>query len=396
MRRGTEAARRGAWGIVAGRKMYHGIVSFTAKIAAFVRKHELIVPGERVGVAVSGGADSVALLRALLELRGELGCVLAVVHFNHKIRPEAGEDAGFGEGWAKEYGLEFFGAKGDTKEFGKATHNSIETSARMLRYGYFDRLVIDHRVDKIATAHTLSDQAETVLLRLLRGAGSRGFVGIYPDRGRSVFPNIESYSKCQRPALRDLLGSAIVRPMLNTSRQEVENYLRILKQPWREDSSNRKLEHTRNRVRHVLLPLLENEFNPNIADILANTAEIARAEEEYWGLETGKFIDPVTKHPRLNLDVLLKQPLALRRRVLRQAFEQASGKTLDFEHTDALVRFLERRESSRLQLAEYWFAVLDWPRRTLSFEERLPVRKAGTAVDTKASKPKKRSAGSRG
>src|SRR3954447_11850784 len=120
MRRGTEAARRGAWGIVAGRKMYHGIVSFTAKIAGFVRKHELIVPGERIGVAVSGGADSVALLRALVELRGELGCVLAVVHFNHKIRAEADSDAEFVKGLARKFGLEFFSGEGDAKEFARA------------------------------------------------------------------------------------------------------------------------------------------------------------------------------------------------------------------------------------------------------------------------------------
>src|SRR3954454_13300138 len=99
--------------------MYHGIVSFSAKIAGFVRKHGMIRPGDRVGVAVSGGADSVALLRALVELRAEFGCVLVVVHFNHKIRPEAGSDAEFVKGLAREFELEYFVGEGDAKKFAR-------------------------------------------------------------------------------------------------------------------------------------------------------------------------------------------------------------------------------------------------------------------------------------
>src|SRR5438477_11448210 len=118
-------------------------MDFAAKIAKYIRKHKLIVPGERIGVAVSGGADSVAMLRALLELGGELGCVLAVVHFNHKIRPEAEEDAAFVEELAKQHGLEFFGSSGDVKRFGAARRASLETAARELRYGFFAKLAID-------------------------------------------------------------------------------------------------------------------------------------------------------------------------------------------------------------------------------------------------------------
>src|SRR3954464_14742701 len=174
-------------------------MDFVPKIAKYIGKHGMIRPGDRVGVAVSGGADSVALLRALLELRGELGCVLAVVHFNHKIRPDSSSDSEFVRELAERHGLRMFVAEGDTKKFSEGTHNSIETSARMLRYGYFDRLVIDNQLDKVATAHTLCDQAETVLLRLTRGAGNRGAVGIYPDRGRSVLPNIEGERKKHKP-----------------------------------------------------------------------------------------------------------------------------------------------------------------------------------------------------
>src|SRR5438270_14045871 len=111
-------------------------MDFAAKIAKYIRKHKLIVPGERIGVAVSGGADSVAMLRALLELRGERGCVLAVMHFNHKIRPEADSDAEFVGGLAREFGLECFVGEGDAKKFARERRVSLETAARELRYQF--------------------------------------------------------------------------------------------------------------------------------------------------------------------------------------------------------------------------------------------------------------------
>src|SRR4051812_42954815 len=158
--------------------MYHGILCFPAKIAAFVHKQGMIRPGDRVGVAVSGGADSVALLRALVELRRNLGCVLTVVHFNHKIRAEADSDAEFVKGLARKLGLECFVGEGDAKRFARERRVSLETAARELRYQFFSQLGLD----KIATAHTLDDQAETVLMKLLRGAGTKGMSGIWPMR----------------------------------------------------------------------------------------------------------------------------------------------------------------------------------------------------------------------
>jgi tRNA(Ile)-lysidine synthase len=386
-------------------------VDFAAKIARYVRRHQLIVPGERIGVAVSGGADSVALLRALLELRRELGCVLAVAHFNHKIRPEADADAEFVESLAGQQGLEIFGSSGDAKSFAAERRVSLETAARELRYQFFSSLSFD----KIATAHTLDDQAETVLMKVLRGAGTKGMSGIWPcvstrypvpstqrNAARRSHPFAKGAKGWGTPSLR------VIRPMLGVRRREVEAYLRSLGQEWREDASNRDVKHTRNKVRHEMLPLLEHEYNPNIYQQLADAAEVARGEEEYWAevLSTQYSVPSIQERqsPRhgpstsvaaatsarddnfLHVETLAQQPLALRRRVVRAAFEQATGKALDFEHTDALVRFLERRESSMLQLPERWFAVLDWPRRTVSFEERMPLRRDGTATDKSPSK----------
>jgi len=352
----------------------------------------------------------VALLRALFELRGELGSVLAVVHFNHKIRPESGAEAEFVERLAQELGLEFLGGEGDAKKFASQQRMSLETAARELRYEFFSQLSFD----KIATAHTLDDQAETVLMKLLRGAGTKGLSGIWPVRQYPV-PSTQ-YPENAGPSTRAKDGRSlgitsveIIRPMLGVRRKEVEGFLRGLGQQWCEDASNRDVKHTRNKVRHELLPLLEREYNPNIYQQLADAAEVARAEEEYWAevvrrqeagggrqekqhsaIRNQRLEKQVPRSARddnyLELNPLLEQPIAVQRRVVRRAFARVSGKALDFEHTDELVRFLERRESSLLQLPAPWFAVLDWPQRTLSFEERGPVRNAGTSKPQSASK----------
>ena len=397
-------------------KMYHDIVSFPAKIEGFVRKHGMIRPGDRVGVAVSGGADSVALLRALRELHGDLGCVLAVVHFNHKIRAEADSDAEFVRELAEKFGLEFFCGEGDAEKFARARRVSLETAARELRYGFFSQLGLN----KIATAHTLDDQAETVLMKLLRGAGTKGMSGICPFLS-AQYPVLSTQNKQVPRSARDdnqKQTLEIIRPMLGLRRREVEEYLRSLGQEWREDATNRDVKHTRNKVRHELLPLLERAYNPNIYRQLADAAEVARAEEEFWAekiarreagggmreeqsprhcpstRDDSRVTDRSIGDSGVDLESLLDEPLAVRRRVVREAFRQASGKSLDFEHTDELVRFLERRESSRLQLPEYWFAVLDWPKRRVTFEHRTAA-KGGTLKAGITSKKKGRIAARR-
>ena len=149
---------------------------------AYIRKHELLKAGDRVGAAVSGGADSVAMLRLLLELRDEIGIVLSVVHFNHKLRgAESDGDEQFVAELAGRHELPFHGESGEVARHSAEKHLSIETAARELRYSYFRRMLAEDCMDRIATAHTLDDQAETVLMRLARGAGTRGLAGIYPQ-----------------------------------------------------------------------------------------------------------------------------------------------------------------------------------------------------------------------
>ena len=235
-----------------------------------------------MGTAVSGGADSVALLRLMLELRDELGVVLSVVHLNHKLRgADSDADEQFVRELAEAHGLELISENCDVKAYSAEKKLSLEAAAREVRYGFFETLLKKRDLDKIATAHTRDDQAETVILRLLRGTGFRGLGGIRP-----------------RLFIRDQAAAAcgeIIRPLLSMKRDAVKNYLAQAKQNWREDETNNEVKYTRNRVRQVLMPLLQKEFNPAIAEKLAELAEIARGEEQFWKTECTRLLREISK-----------------------------------------------------------------------------------------------------
>jgi len=267
-----------------------------------IRKQGTMRAGDRLAVAVSGGADSVALLCLLLELRAELGIVLSVAHVNHKLRgEESDEDERLVVKLAGQHGLELHvcAAVVDGKhrrEKGSEIGSGVEAAGRELRYGFFRQLAREGRVTKIATAHTLDDQAETVLLRIFRGTGIRGLSGIHP---RIVFEE-------QGRAFGEL-----VRPLLGFRRAALQEFLRERGQSWREDSSNQNIAFLRNRVRHRLLPIIGEEFGAAAIEHMGELAEIARAEEEQWSVGGGQW--PASTHsvPSAQYPVLrIRQPAA--------------------------------------------------------------------------------------
>lgn len=311
-----------------------------AKALQFIREHRLIIPGDRLSVAVSGGADSVALLRVLLRLREELGVVLSVAHFNHEIRGAAADaDEDFVRKLAQQFDLEFHLASGDAPAFASNRGLSLETAARELRHAFFAQLISEGKANKIATAHTQDDQAETVLMRILRGAGTRGLAGI------------AAWQK----------QKSLVRPLLTVTRQEVEAWLISLKQPWREDSTNQDVRHARNRIRHELLPLLQRDYNPAIRQTLADLADVAREEEAYWQKELPGFMARLVRSGKPSrsgrsnrqqlvqaLDVAAFQtlPLAIQRRLLRTIGDQFRV-ALEFKHIQELLAFAAEGKTSK-------------------------------------------------
>lgn len=318
------------------------------QVRKYIADQRLLRPGDRVAIAVSGGADSVALLRVLLELRDELGLVLSVAHFHHGIRgADADADRQFVAGLTAEFQLELHSGSGDAPAYAAEHRMSLETAARELRHRWFASLIAQGKADVIATAHTLDDQAETVLMRVLRGAGARGLAGISPRHREK----------------------RLVRPFLETSRPEIESYLRTLHQPWREDSSNRDLAHTRNRVRHQLLPLLERDFNPAIRQTLADLAEVAGAEAEYWDREMAAILPRVLHQGKpsrsgrsssgaassvwaLDLAAVKSLPVALQRQLLHRVAGQL-GISFEFKHIQELTSLIrEPKSGKRLNLPD--------------------------------------------
>src|SRR6202453_740314 len=313
-----------------------GNVSRGSNIAAMALtlRSNLFHPGQRIGVAVSGGADSVALLRCLLDERSNLGIVLSVVHVHHGIREASEEESAFVATLAATYNLPFHLHRTDALSAAATLHETLEEAARNLRYAFFRQLIIDEQIDAVATAHTLDDQAETVLHKLLRGAWTEGLSGIHP-------------------VLVAESGS-ILRPFLENSRSTIEAWLLELQQPWREDASNQDMAHTRNRIRWQLLPLLRT-FNPQIAEQLARLATISADEEAYWQGELQLLLPALllpgrptpgggrsaSTHPEEQTVAIEQVRLrelhpAMARRVLRAA-ARSLGARLSFEHTEQML-----------------------------------------------------------
>jgi tRNA(Ile)-lysidine synthase len=342
--------------------MYHvSVPPFATAVLAYIRKHSLLRAGDRVGAAVSGGADSVALLHLLLELRSEVGMILSVAHFNHQLRgADSDADSQFVADLARRHKLELHSETGDTSAYATEQHLSIEAAARELRYQFFRRLLENQQLNRIATAHTLDDQAETVLLRIVRGAGSRGLAGIYPQ------------------LTMDSSGATIIRPLLATKRKDLEAYLQSLGQPWREDASNRDLRHARNRVRHGILPRLERSLNPAVREALAETAEISRAEEDFWQREVIRMLPQVwtmqDTQGTLKSAALLALPLAVQRRAIRAACESL-GLRLEFHHVEEILALASSRATKSTELPGGW--VISRNRAGLSLARKLPALPSG-------------------
>ena len=224
-----------------------------------IERQGMILPGDRVGIAVSGGADSVALLRLLEMLRSPLGISVVALHFHHGLRGvEADADQKFVADLARDLGLEFLAGSEDVQAWASAHRRNLEDAGRHLRYAFFQRCVDQGRATRVAVAHTADDQAETVLAHLLRGTGLSGLAGIYPVRDQ------------------------IIRPLLGARREDLRTWLVSLGQSWREDSTNTDTRRLRARLRIELLPLLARDFQPQVVARLSALADLSRDEETFW------------------------------------------------------------------------------------------------------------------
>jgi tRNA(Ile)-lysidine synthase len=291
------------------------------QLAAALGKHV------RIGAAVSGGADSVFLLTAL----HEADRAAAVLHVNHQLRgAESDADEAFVRERAASLGLPFHVAHLPPGE------GNTEQQARQLRYKFFADCIAKGLCDCVATGHTLDDQAETVLFRFLRGSGTAGLSGIRPETDEGV-----------------------IRPLLRLRRTDIREYLASRDISWREDRSNGDLDFQRNRIRLNVLPEL-TRLNPSLPEVLASTADWARAEEDYWSVELDRlqgvyFVDATPETVLIDIEPFTSLPLAVQRRLLRLAVERVRGtlRSIGFHHIEAIRHMMATREGSgRIQLPD--------------------------------------------
>jgi tRNA(Ile)-lysidine synthase len=293
------------------------------KVKHTISRHRMISEGDCVIVAVSGGPDSVCLLHALNELKDELHIHLVVAHFDHGLRPAEDElETAFVRDLAQSLKVPFETAKG--RLLSKKTRGSREEVARNTRYTFLERVRKKHKAQKIALGHNLNDQAETILMRLLRGSGPSGLTGIPPCRDGSI-----------------------IRPLIEIERQEIENYLKAKKLASVTDSSNLKTDYLRNKIRLEIMPLLE-EQQPQLTRLLGQTAEILRDEDDYleqtaevW---VGKNIEILPQNAlSMPIPYFLNLPVALRRRVLRNVIGKVKKdlRRISWDHVEAIRRLAQ-------------------------------------------------------
>lgn len=292
-----------------------------AHVRETIRRYRMLAGGERVVVAVSGGPDSATLLSVLAALRDDLPLELHVAHLNHALRPEASLDAEAAARMAKVHGCPYHEATEDVRAAAARDRRSLEDAARRARYDFLAGVARRIQAPVIATGHTLDDQAETVLMRLLRGSGPRGVAGI--------------------PPARSLDGLRVIRPLIDTPRAEVMKYVARHGLEAREDPTNRDLAILRNRVRLVLLPILEG-YNPDVRRALARLAEVLRDEAEALDALSAPEIDAVLHGTNASVRILPEAfaglPVALQRRALREAIRRVRG-------NDAQIAFVHIEEA---------------------------------------------------
>ncbi len=305
------------------------------RVAEIITRYSMFQTGQRVGVAVSGGADSVCLLHVLVELRERWNLDLTVLHLDHQLRgAESQTDARFVAELARSLGLALHAEVVDIARFATETGDNLEQAARRERRRIFGDLVRSGKLDRVALGHTRSDQAETVLFRFLRGSGTAGLAGIRP-----------------------VTSDGFVRPLLAVDRFDVEQYLRERKIPWRDDSSNASLAFARNRIRHELLPQLQRDWNPALIETLAHTADWAFEEEAWWAAEIARLaaLHLQIKPPAVYLraQALEDLPPAAARRLARRALECVKGDLLgiDFSHVRQILALaVQHQGDGRLQV----------------------------------------------
>lgn len=289
--------------------------SLIDRVAEIITRYSMASPGDRLGVAVSGGADSVVLLHILHHLSDRFAMRLVILHLNHQLR---GVESEADEQFVRELG-ESLGVPCVAERTRLADTGNLEEAARLARRDFYRRSMHACALQHIAMGHTRGDQAETVLFQFLRGSGTAGLRG-----------------------MRIMTQDGLIRPLLTSTRSEVRDWARSRGIGWREDSSNYNLAFSRNRLREDVMPELTRDFNSNLEASLVRAAEVARDEEDYWHEQIESIFQQIAEESRFGLILdalkLAHMHIAIQRRMVRRAIREVKGNTrdIDIRHVDAI------------------------------------------------------------
>ena len=304
------------------------------RVEQYILQHELISPGDKVLIGLSGGGDSVALLHILKSLCTRMGFTICAAHLNHGIRGEAAqEDAEFVHDFCDFYGIRVYGGYADIPRLARQRGETLEQAGRMLRYDFLEEAKAFFGANKIAVAHHMDDQAESILLHLVRGSGLRGLCGMAPRRGD------------------------IIRPLLCLSKAEIESYLTNENLPYCTDATNFIAEGTRNKLRLETIPYLKREFNPRLVPSLCAMGEMLSEDESYLCQIAERELNAARREGGFDRAALSKLPRPILSRCIRAALNEIGALT-DAErgHIDSIIRLLSARTGARIEIpgADVW------------------------------------------
>lgn len=298
-----------------------------AKILETIKKYNLIQQGDKIVIGVSGGPDSICLLHTLNELKEKLNFKIYVAHINHMIRDEADEETKYVENFCKSIGVECFVEKIDVIKIARELKMGTEEAGRKIRYDFFENVLKNTNSNKIATAHNNNDKAETIIMNILRGSGTAGLKGLEPIR-----------------------ENKFIKPLIETSREEIEAYCKEYNLEPRIDKSNSENIYTRNKIRNIVIPYIKKEFNPNILKTIDRLSEVITEENEYLNKITEKafneIIIKIASHCDANKEATCKEEnrgiildlrkfnqleLVIKRRIILYTIKELIGSTNGIE-----------------------------------------------------------------
>lgn len=308
------------------------------KVLETIKKYQLIEKEDKLVIGVSGGPDSMALLHILLTLQEKEqipSCTLLVAHVNHMLRKEADEETAYVEEFCRLHQIPCFVKRAKVEELAQKAKMGTEEMGRNIRYQFFEEVREKEKAQKIVTAHHANDNAETVLMNILRGSGTAGLKGIEPIR-------------------KNEKNVVFVRPLLNCTKEEIYEYCKEKNLQPKIDKSNQENVYNRNKVRNILIPFLEKEWNPNIVATLNRLSELARQENQYLERQTQKaYEDMVLEEGKDSIVLSLKkwngQDFVIKSRVIRYTINRLLGTTKDIEkiHIEDIIKLCENNVGNK-------------------------------------------------